>query len=385
MSTADCRKVVLIVAFVLVDQVCFGGGTEWKIFTNKERGFSIRYPSNWHVYTKEEIRATATSTPGEPGPLPVFAVQAPDRGSFYIIVDRVDSPLEPAAEPERARYLSELYLGFCGKDLSEAGCTKVSERNTELAGQPAVEYVWHYPRMHGIVLVNKHWCFSRGSRGFFLAATAAEEDFDGQDEKFFTPMAQSLRLLGVSSDVHVEPSNSHSVRPAGSPEEAKIAFRSERDGNWEIYIMNVDGSGVRRLTNDPAREDMPRWSPDGKQIVFRSERDGNQEIYIMNSDGSHQRRLTNHPAKDSNPCFSPEGSTILFASKRSGNWDLYTMKPDGSNQRKLVQKELLSGGALYSPEGKRIVFPSAKDGTFDVYIMDLRTEEISRLTADSCA
>lgn len=161
---------------------------------------------------------------------------------------------------------------------------------------------------------------------------------------------------------------------------AMITFRSARDGNWEIYVMNADGTAVRRLTKSPAREDMPRWSPDGKFITFRSERDGNQEIYVMNSDGSHQRRLTNHPAKDSNPCFSPDGSRILFASKRSGGWELYTMKPDGTDQRRLTHKKLDSGGGRYSPDGKRITFISAKDGNFEVYVMDSDGSNVKRLT-----
>lgn len=85
------------------------------------------------------------------------------------------------------------------------------------------------------------------------------------------------------------------------PVASKIAFMSLRDGNPEIYVMNVDGSEQTRLTNHPASDNQPVWSPDGSKIAFSSERDGNVEIYVMNADGSGQRRLTNHPAHDYEP------------------------------------------------------------------------------------
>ncbi|MBM2827419.1 MAG: exported protein of unknown function, partial [Dehalococcoidia bacterium] len=62
---------------------------------------------------------------------------------------------------------------------------------------------------------------------------------------------------------------------------SKIAFSSNRDGNGEIYVMNADGSGQTRLTNNSATEDLPAWSPDGSKIAFRSDRDGNSEVYVM--------------------------------------------------------------------------------------------------------
>ena len=87
----------------------------------------------------------------------------------------------------------------------------------------------------------------------------------------------------------------------------KIAFTSTRDGNNEIYIMNVDGSGQTRLTNNSVQDFIPSFSPDGSKIAFTSEQDdnGEGEIYIMNVDGSGQVNLTNNPAYDDAPSFSP--------------------------------------------------------------------------------
>ncbi len=93
-----------------------------------------------------------------------------------------------------------------------------------------------------------------------------------------------------------------------------IAFESNRDGNYEIYVMNADGSGQTNLTNNPAFDFAPDWSPDGTKIAFHSERDSFLDaIYVMNADGSDQTKLTNHPSNNFDPAWSPDGSKIAFA------------------------------------------------------------------------
>jgi dipeptidyl aminopeptidase/acylaminoacyl peptidase len=69
----------------------------------------------------------------------------------------------------------------------------------------------------------------------------------------------------------------------------------------EVYTMNVDGSGEKRLTDSPGLDAFPAWSPDGERIVFASDRDGNWELYVMDAGGAQQRRLTNTPHNESSP------------------------------------------------------------------------------------
>ena len=110
--------------------------------------------------------------------------------------------------------------------------------------------------------------------------------------------------------------------PDWSPDGTRIAFNSNRDGNREVYVMNADGTNPINLTNHPARDVGPDWSPDGTRIAFSTNRDGNWEkkpndnweVYVMNADGTNPINLTNHPAWDSQPAWEP-APALSVASK----------------------------------------------------------------------
>ena len=158
--------------------------------------------------------------------------------------------------------------------------------------------------------------------------------------------------------------------PAWSPDGQKITFRTDRDGNLEIYVMNADGSGQINLTNNPAADEQPAWSPDGTQIAFSSDRDGNHEIYVMNTDGSHVTRLTHNPAFDELPSWSPDGKQIAFVTDRDGNGEIYVMQADGTHPRRLTNNSTDDAFPHWSPDGKKILFWSARDGNAEVYVMN---------------
>ncbi len=171
------------------------------------------------------------------------------------------------------------------------------------------------------------------------------------------------------------------VNPSWSPDRTKIAFHSHRPGDGEIYVMNADGTNQKRLTNNPEDDDEPTWSPDGTKIAFHSHRSGKSEIYVMNADGTNQKRLTNNTAGDDRPTWSPDGTKIVFASDRDGDWEIYVMNADGTNQRKLTNNFPANDLApAWSPDGTKIVFVSGRDGDYEIYVMNASGTNQRKLT-----
>lgn len=144
--------------------------------------------------------------------------------------------------------------------------------------------------------------------------------------------------------------------PSWSPDDSRIVFQSNRDGTDQLYVMSSDGSGLTRLTNGAWGDQEPSWSPDGSLIAFQSTRDATApvdnsdfEVYVMNADGSSPERLTDNSAFDGRATWSPSGDKLIFDSRRDGNEEVYVMNRDGSGQVNVTHDPGEDGFARFRP------------------------------------
>ena len=237
--------------------------------------------------------------------------------------------------------------------------------------------------------------------------------------------ALAILLIALYGGPRAQAPDWDNQRPAWLGSE-RIVFTSNRDGNWEIYVIDTDGSGLKNLTNSPEQELFPGVSSDGSKIAFVGTNEENYDIYVMESDGSARRRLTNHEGIDDWPSWFDWDRAIVFDSERDGDWDIYQMDSGGAGKIALVNtrakevdpsasssspwvvfssdlqdpggdrqifrvavdtgetiqltdNERTTAHPALSPDGFRIAFNSGKD-FWDVYIMNTDGSEMKRLT-----
>src|SRR5256884_347063 len=164
----------------------------------------------------------------------------------------------------------------------------------------------------------------------------------------------------------------------------KIAFHSTRDGDFQIYVMNPDGSDVTRVTNNPGGNVDPVWAPDGKRIAFASFRTGRSEVFAINVDGSGVTRLTHSPGRDEGDRagWSPDGTRIVFSSDRdAGQLHVFAMQADGSGVTQLTSGNFVDDDPVWSPDGAHIAFHSTRDGgDEDIFVMNADGSGVTQLT-----
>ena len=196
----------------------------------------------------------------------------------------------------------------------------------------------------------------------------------------------------------------YDAEPVISGDGSKIVFGSQREGDFDIYIMDADGSNVKRLTDTVGYDGGPWISPDGKRIVWRAwhpqtpaekrqwrlNMQNNYiqstplDIWVMNSDGSGKTRLTNNGATNWAPSWHPDGERIVFSSNMDDwrndyetyghNFELYLINRDGSGLERLTYNTVFDSFPMFSPDGSKLAFGAnrnpAKPRATDIFIVD---------------
>ncbi len=182
---------------------------------------------------------------------------------------------------------------------------------------------------------------------------------------------------------------------------------------YDIFLANSDGTGLRKITDNPKYDAEPVVSSDGRRIVFGSQREGDFDIYVMNADGSGVKRLTDRIGYDGGPWFSPDGKKIAWRAwypeteEEKATWkdcmeknyiiavplDIWVMDSDGSNKTRLTRNGATNWAPSWHPDGKRIIFSSNMDDwhedikkfghNFELYMINFDGTGLERITYNS--
>jgi TolB protein len=172
-----------------------------------------------------------------------------------------------------------------------------------------------------------------------------------------------------------------------SPDGRRMVFTSMRDGDLELYAMDLDGGNLLRLTNEKGYDGGAFFSPDSKLICYRASHPKDEEsltryerllekglvepraldLYVMNVDGTNRRQVTNNGKANFCPFFTPDGKHLIFASNmgdpRGREFDLYLVSIDGGDPIRVTYSADFDGFPMFSPDGKKLVFASNRNGS----------------------
>lgn len=194
-----------------------------------------------------------------------------------------------------------------------------------------------------------------------------------------------MRAPGPVALLPVLVDSASNIQAVLAPDRTRVAFSSNRNGSFDIYLMDADGQNLRRLTSGSGNEGEPAWTPDGGRIVYTSAVGTTTQIAIMSVDGSDSHQLTTASGGNHSPSVSADGRTIAFVSARDGNHAVYTMNLEGSGQRRLTKgsaretnpRFARNGDLFYvverggSSKGSRVMRVTGSGGTSTV----LQTEQ----------
>jgi Tol biopolymer transport system component len=172
--------------------------------------------------------------------------------------------------------------------------------------------------------------------------------------------------------------------PRFSPDGRRVVFASDRDGDFDIYVLDMATGAVTQLTNHSARDDLPVFTANGDTVVYQRELLCPCSLRAVNDDGSGDRALDTGPGNAAFPDMSSHGSKLAFASDRTGVWAIYTMRLDGRRLMQVTDPPAGSGDIRprWSPEGGELVFVGGEPaGNNDVFLVRKDGTQLQQLTS----
>ncbi len=208
------------------------------------------------------------------------------------------------------------------------------------------------------------------------------------------------RLDGTGELERIASTDSYDAEATLSPDGKKVVFTSDRDGDLELYTMDLDGSNLVRVTHSPGYDGGAFFSPDSKKLVYRANRvetdeeiresqrllkqrlvrPSKMEIRVMDADGGNDNQVTRNGAANFAPYWHPDGERLLFVSnvldKKGRNFDIFMVGSDGRGLERITYNPTFDGFPMFSPDGQKVVFASNRNarvrGETNIFIADWR-------------
>jgi Tol biopolymer transport system component len=223
--------------------------------------------------------------------------------------------------------LEAFFADSAGEPLSPATDVSWSSTNEGVVRVTAAGRLTPISRGRGQIVASTPWGVADTALVFVQGEILITSTRNGSADLFALDRDDPGALTQITDDLANE------IGGVYSPDGSQIAFSSDREGNFELYVVDADGGNARRLTETTSNEAEPAWTPDGRQIVYQTDAAGATQVWIMDRNGANQRALTMGATANLEPTVSPDGSRIAFTSVRDGNYEIYLMNLDGSNQQ----------------------------------------------------
>ena len=175
-------------------------------------------------------------------------------------------------------------------------------------------------------------------------------------------------------------SNEPIISPAWSPEGRRLAYVSFQQKKPIIYVQDLLAQKQVVVANFKGSNSAPAWSPDGKTLAVTLSRDGGSQLFLINPDGSGVRRLTSSSAIDTEPRFAPDGQSIYFTSDRGGSPQIYRLPLSGGEPQRVTFEGSYNVSPRLSPDGRTLAYITRNGGRFQVALLDLTNKQVQIIT-----